>query len=163
MAKVAHPEQEEDKHPGGRPLAFPTVEALDLAIQLYFDRCDPHIEPQMTATGVNANGKTLFDTREVLTEQKPYTMTGLARALKVDRKTLLNYKNRDEFFPSIQGALMRCAEYAESNLFGPYANGAKFALTNNYSEAGAERLNRPGNHAAGLLAASSGNEPVCRS
>jgi hypothetical protein len=71
MAKTDTPEQIEHKHLGGRPLSFPTVEALDLAIQLYFNRCDPHVEPHMVATGVTANGKTLFDTREVLTDQKP--------------------------------------------------------------------------------------------
>lgn len=46
----------------------------------------------------------LFDTRPELSDQEPYTMTGLAKALGVERKTLLNYKNRDKFFfSSIQG------------------------------------------------------------
>lgn len=121
------------KHPGGRPLKFQTVEELDRAIQNYFAEQDPHTMSALVETGRDSKGNMLFDTRTVLTDQKPYTMTGLARALGVDRKTLLNYKKRDEYFPSIQGALNRCAEYAESQLFGPYANGAKFALTNNYN------------------------------
>jgi hypothetical protein len=29
-------------------------------------------------------------------------------------------------------AKQRCEEYAESQLYGPYANGAKFNLINNY-------------------------------
>jgi hypothetical protein len=41
-------------------------------------------------------------------------------------------KKRDEFFPSVQAAIDRCQEYAESQLYGPYANGAKFNLINNY-------------------------------
>ena len=121
------------KHSVGQPLKFQTVEELDLAIQNYFAEQDPHTMSALVETGRDSKGNLLFDTRTVLTDQKPYTMTGLARALGVDRKTLLNYKKRDEYFPSIQGALNRCAEYAESQLFGPYANGAKFALTNNYN------------------------------
>ncbi|GAA1053919.1 terminase small subunit [Dietzia natronolimnaea] len=122
-----------EKHAGGRPLKFQTVDELDLAIQNYFAEQDPHTTKALVESGRDAKGNMLFDTRTVLTEQKPYTMTGLARALGVDRRTLLNYKNKDEFFPSIQGALNRCAEYAETQLFGPYANGAKFALINNYN------------------------------
>jgi len=70
--------REAPKHPGGRPLKFKTVDDLDMAIQLYFDKQDPHVEKRMVATGVSSSGGTMFDTREVLTEQKPYTMTGLA-------------------------------------------------------------------------------------
>ena len=51
------------------------------------------------ATGVNANGETMFDTRKVLTEQKPYTTSGLARAMGIDRKTPLDYQTKDEFSP----------------------------------------------------------------
>lgn len=125
-------EQDQQKHPGGRPLTFQSVAELDAAIQSYFDSCDPHIIKQMIATGLNAKGHTMFETREVLSEQRPYTMAGLARALGVDRKTLLNYQNRDEYFPSISAAKNRCEEYAEEQLFGPFANGAKFNLINNY-------------------------------
>src|SRR5689334_9228607 len=122
----------EQPNPVGRPLKFKTVAELDMAIQLYFDKQDPHIEEHLIATGVSATGETMFDTRKVLTEQKPYTSAGLARAMGIDRKTLLNYKNRDEFFPSVQSAIDRLEEYSESQLFGPYANGAKFSLNNNF-------------------------------
>src|SRR3954452_6749963 len=121
------------KRPVGRPLKFETVEQLDLAIQNYFAECDPHTTQALVETGRDSKGNMLFDTRTVLTEQKPYTMAGLARALGLDRKTLLNYKKRDEYFPSIQAAIDRCEEYAESQLYGPYANGAKFNLQNNYT------------------------------
>lgn len=124
-----------EKHAGGAPFKYETVEALDLAIQNYFAECDPHTTKALVETGRDASGNMLFDTRTVLTEQKPYTMAGLARALGVDRKTLINYKNRSaEFFLSIQQAKQRCEEYAESQLFGPYANGAKFNLVNNYKD-----------------------------
>lgn len=123
----------EDKHPGGRPLKFDTVEKLDMVIQNYFAMCDPHATKALVETGHDALGNMLYDTRTVLTTQKPYTMSGLARALGIDRKTLLNYKNRDEYFPTIKEALNRCEEYAESQLFGPFANGAKFSLNNNFT------------------------------
>lgn len=138
MADNTTPAQPEDEnkspHAGGRPLKYDTVEKLELAIQLYFDTCDPHTEKRMVATGVNPNGETMFQERSVITEQRPYTMAGLARAIGLDRRSLLNYKNRDQYFPSIQGAIDRCEEYAEGQLFGPYANGAKFNLINNYRE-----------------------------
>lgn len=134
MAQAEPNIENQKKHAGGRPLKFETVDDLDLAIQKYFDKCDPHVETRMVATGHTTTGETMFEDRKVITDQKPYTMAGLARALALDRRTLLNYRNRDEFFPSIQAAKQRCEEYAESQLFGPYANGAKFNLINNYRE-----------------------------
>lgn len=130
--------QETQANPVGRPLKFKSVDELEMAIQLYFDKQDPHVETHMVATGVNGSGETMFQERKVLTEQKPYTMSGLARALGVDRRTLLNYSHKEEFFPTVETARQRCEEYAEGQLFGPYANGAKFSLTNNYSQPGAE-------------------------
>ena len=127
-----------ESNPVGRPLKFKSVEALEMAIQLYFDEQDPHIQTHLEATGVSAKGETMFQERKVLTDQKPYTLTGLARALGVNRGTLLNYGKKEEFFSTIEAARARCAEYAETQLFGPYANGAKFALTNNYSAPDAE-------------------------
>ena len=122
----------QEPNPVGRPLKYKTVGDLDMAIQIYFDKQDPHVEEHMVATGVSASGETMFERRKVLTEQKPYTISGLARAIGLTRQSLLNYKARDEFFDSVQAALDRCQEYAESQLFGPYANGAKFNLINNY-------------------------------
>jgi hypothetical protein len=132
MAKDVNNPTEDDKHPGGRPLKFNTAAELDLAIQTYFDECDPHIVKHMEATGFNERGETMWAERSIMSEQRPYTVTGLARAIGLTRQSLLNYAARDEFFDSIQAAMQRCQEYAESQLFGPYANGAKFNLTNNY-------------------------------
>jgi hypothetical protein len=81
-----------------------------LAIQTYFDECDPHIIKHMEATGFNERGETMWGERSIMSEQRPYTMSGLARAIGLDRKSLLNYKKRDEFFPSIQAAIDRCQE-----------------------------------------------------
>ena len=58
-----------EKHPGGRPPKYETVEELEKIIYEYFDECKK--------------------------EKRPYTMSGLAYALGVDRRTLLNY-SKDE-------------------------------------------------------------------
>lgn len=92
---MAEVDDQAPKHPGGRPLKFQTVEDLDLAIQNYFAEQDPHTMSALVETGRDSKGNMIFDTRTVLTEQKPYTMTGLARALGVDRKTLLGNITHD--------------------------------------------------------------------
>lgn len=125
--------QQGSKHPGGRPLKYGTVEQLDQAIRGYFDSCDPHTARRIVDCGINESGETIWREREVMTEQKPYTMSGLARALGISRQTLLDYSERDQFLDSLRAAKQRCEEYAESQLYGPYSNGAKFNLTNNYN------------------------------
>ncbi|PYE14056.1 DNA-packaging protein gp3 [Williamsia limnetica] len=67
-----------------------------------------------------------------MTEQQPYTVSGLARALGVDRDTLVNYKKRDEFFGTVNAAYHRCHEYAESQFYGRAVTGAAFSLKNNW-------------------------------
>lgn len=115
-------------------MAFKNVADLDIAIQKYFDMCNPHVVQRIVDSGINEAGETIWAPRGVMTEQKPYTMTGLARSLGIDRRTLKNYSDRDEFFPSIEGARSRCEEFAETMLYSPFSNGAKFNLTNNYDD-----------------------------
>jgi hypothetical protein len=129
---MAKADQQQDKNPVGRPLKFKAVEELDQAITSYFDRCDPHVEQRLVDGGVNQNGETIWLKRGVLTEQQPYTVAGLARALGIDRDTLINYKKRDEFFGSVQAAYERCHEFAEQQLYGKSASGASFSLKNNW-------------------------------
>src|SRR3954464_12453174 len=107
---------------GGRPLKFKTVEDLERAIAKYFKQCDPHWEYKTDwVLARDHEGKLLLDEHgqhyheklkvRRLTEQQPYTMSGLALALNVDRKTLLNYKKRTKFFPTIKAALTRCEAF----------------------------------------------------
>lgn len=124
----------EEKNKGGRPLAFKSVEELESAINAYFDMQDPHLEDRMVESGMNEKGETIFLRRKVMTQQKPYTMSGLALALGVNRRTLLDYSKKDQFSPTLEAAKARCESYAESQLFGPFANGAKFNLINNYRD-----------------------------
>ena len=50
-------------------------------------------------------------------EKKPYTMTGLARALNLSRQGLLDYKGRPEFMDAITKARWRIEEAVESLMF----------------------------------------------
>jgi DNA-binding XRE family transcriptional regulator len=132
MADSQTPPEEQPKHPGGRPLKFETAADLEAAITAYFDMCDPHQEDRLVESGVNEKGETIFLKRKVMTHQIPYTISDLANALDVSRQTLLNYGEREEFFDTVERAKQRCEGFAERQLFGPFAAGAKFNLTNNY-------------------------------
>lgn len=92
----------------GQPPKFKTVEELDKKIQAYFAECEE--------------------------KEKPYTISGLALALDVDRKTIVNYSNKEQFFPTIKKARAKCENYAEEQLFvGRNTAGIIFNLKNNYS------------------------------
>lgn len=98
---------QEEKNKGGRPLKYETVEELNEAISKYFAECD------------------MFE--------EPYTITGLALALDVDRKTLNNYAERDEFFPTIKKAKLRVENYLEKRLIKDTSTtGIIFNLKNNF-------------------------------
>jgi hypothetical protein len=63
----------------------------------------------------------------------PYTMSGLARYLGVDRGTLLNYSKDGEFFSTIRAAKAKIEEDVETRLLeGRSSAGAIFALKNNH-------------------------------
>lgn len=97
-----------EKHPGGRPLKYKTKEELQEAIDKYFIECDR--------------------------DGKPYTVTGLALALDLDRKTLINYGEREEFFHTIKKAKAKVENWLEENLITGQGNatGIIFNLKNNY-------------------------------
>lgn len=128
----------------GAPFKFSDVASLNLAIQAYFDSCDPHVQRKVVDTGINQQGETTWGERAVMTPQKPYTMSGLARALGVSRTTLTEYSKPEHYsdqltmevrqgiMASLANAKRRVEEFAESQLFEGNANGAKFNLTNNH-------------------------------
>ena len=64
---------------GGRPRKWKTPEALQAAIDAYFEACDNYIDP---ATGEPA--------------PKPYTITGLAITLDMTRLDLLRYEGETD-------------------------------------------------------------------
>lgn len=98
---------EEKKHAGGRPPKYKTKEEMQKKIDKYFAECDK--------------------------ERDPYTVTGLAMALDIDRRTLLNYSEKDEFFPTIKKAKLRVENYLEKRLIKDSSTtGIIFNLKNNY-------------------------------
>lgn len=123
---------EKESNPVGRPLKFKTVAELEMAIQAYFDDCDPHVIKHMEATGFNERGQTTWAERQIMSAQRPYLVTGLALALGLSRQALLEYGEREEFGDTVARAKQRCEAYTEGQLFGPYSNGAKFSLNNNF-------------------------------
>ena len=97
----------EERHAGGRPPKYATKEEMQKKIDEYFKQCDK--------------------------EHEPYTVTGLALALDIDRRTLLNYSKEDEFFPTIKKAKLMVENYLEKRLIKDSSTtGIIFNLKNNY-------------------------------
>lgn len=97
------------KNPVGRPRKYKNVEELQLLIDEYFRVCDEM--------------------------RRPYTITGLALFLDMDRKSLLRYEKEyeDEFCHAITRAKERVQEFVECCLFKKgIAQGVIFNLKNNF-------------------------------
>lgn len=90
----------------GRPKIFNNCMDLDFLCELYFERC-----------------------RE---DKEPPTFVGLALELGIDRQTLLNYSNSEEFFDTIKRHRMRVEEYLERSLYNGAVAGVIFNLKNNF-------------------------------
>lgn len=117
----------------GRSLIFTNPEDLQHAVNKYFEDCDNHVIEVMNKAGELVR----------VVEPDPYTMSGLANALKMNRNTLIeygkgNYKSVDDetnqaFIEIIRDARARVEEYAERSLYilrNPA--GAIFNLKNNF-------------------------------
>jgi hypothetical protein len=139
------------KHPGGRPLKFKSVKELEEKINAYFADCDPHPEQYIryewhTKEETYKDSKGKEKTRKVddrsirpkeiiewgVSQQKHYSITGLANYLETSRETLINYENREQFFDTIKRAKDKVEEYWEGLLIGSNATGPIFNLKNNY-------------------------------
>lgn len=110
-------------HAGGRPLKYKTVDELSEAIDEYFDNCDNRI--------VQVFSKKIGDVVEIK-DPEPYTISGLAYAMGVDRDTLLNYEKKEEFFGTIKSAKDKVHKDVERRLMETAATGAIFNLKNNF-------------------------------
>lgn len=112
-------------NPGGRPLKFKSAAELEKKIDEYFDEC-----AQQTAQIVTKDGEVV----EVNRPRIP-TMSGLAVYLDTTRRTLCDYHRRDRFCNAISRARARVEAAMEDALFHKETcNGAKFALSNNFSD-----------------------------
>lgn len=88
--------------PGGRPRKYKTNEELEKVIKEYFES-RPEIE---------------------------WTVTGLAMALDLDRKALIEYSEHDEFSNTIKKAKEKVQESYEKSLRKTGRTGDIFALKN---------------------------------
>lgn len=126
----------EEKRSVGRPLKFKSAKELQRKIEEYFESCEEEVwnrvfkdgkptgqwEPQLDRNG-----------QPVKVLKRPLTITGLALHLGTDRKTLLNYEEKEEFFPTIKEAKTRIENYTEEVLVTTKnATGVIFNLKNNY-------------------------------
>lgn len=163
------------KHPGGRPLLFETVEELQVKIDAYFADCNPHPEqyiayeyPKKTIADKDGKGIELDDYEQRPTEkffwhisqQKPYTVTGLANFLNTSRETLINYQKRGEFFDTIKAAKDKCEHYWELQLLGPHATGPIFNLKNNFEWR--DKSEQEVNHSGGVILSDTQAEQLIR-
>ena len=71
---------------------------------------------------------------KLVSKPTPYTMSGLAYALGVDRQTLLNYSKKADFFGTIKKAKTRIEQSVEERLLGStgVVAGQIFALKQNF-------------------------------
>ena len=108
----------------GRPPLWTDVDSLEATIEEYFDFCDNRIQ--------QVYSKKSDSVIEVI-NPAPYTMSGLAYYLHMDRRSLLNYSKKADFFPTIKAARDRVALDVENRLMeGGNAAGAIFNLKNNF-------------------------------
>lgn len=104
----------------GRPKAYTEVEKMQQKIDEYFNECDKNKEP--------------------------YTITGLALALDLDRKSINNYAKDSEFFPTIKKAKLKVENYLEKRLINDSsATGIIFNLKNNYGWSDKQEIQHSGN------------------
>lgn len=132
----------ENRRGPGRPPKFESVQQLEKRIAAYFRECDPHVitRKEIVYPLVKVGKKFERDysqkptivKRKVMSEQVPYTITGLALYLGTTRDVLIDYQDKEEYSNTIKEAKLRCEEFAERRLFEGKATGPIFNLKNNY-------------------------------
>ena len=98
-------------------MAFKTVEELEEKVESFFTSDDAFL----------INYKDGGEERTFAP-----TISGLALHLGVDRRTIVNYSNKEEYFPTIKKARARIEAHLEKKLFGNNVTGLIFNLKNNF-------------------------------
>lgn len=103
-------------------LKYKSEEELSKGIEAYFEDCDKR--------------------------EKPYTISGLAYSLGIDRKTLLNYSHKDMFSSLVKKAKDRVQKQIEENATDGTWNStfAIFSLKANYKWDDGNKVNVEINH-----------------
>lgn len=111
-------------NPVGRPPIFKTPEEMDKAINEYFDFCDNKTK--------EIHSDKLGDM--IVPDPEPYTMSGLAYHLGMDRRTLVDYAEKTEFLPTIKRARERVEMDVERRMNGKdtFTAGLIFNAKNNF-------------------------------
>lgn len=127
----------EEKRRPGRPLKFESAEDLQRQINAYFESCEEEIwiEEHDEDGQPTGDWKPVYDRNGEIRKRpiRPYTITGLAVHLETDRRTLLNYEEKEEYFHTIKAAKARIENYTEEILVTTKsAAGVIFNLKNNY-------------------------------
>jgi hypothetical protein len=101
----------------GQPMAFKTTGELEEKVESFFTSEDAYIINEKDGV-----------------EEKIFapTISGLALHLGVDRRTIVNYSNKEEYFPTIKKARARIEAHLEKKLFGNNVTGLIFNLKNNF-------------------------------
>ncbi len=108
---------------GGRPLIYEDPEQLKEAIDEYFAHCDARIQ--------QVYDKKSGSVIEIINPE-PYTMAGLAYSLGIDRRTLLDYSNKEAFYSHVKKGRDKVQLDVERRLMEGQATGAIFNLKNNF-------------------------------
>ena len=116
----------------GKPLSFETVEDLQLAVDAYFVKGN-------VEEGIEF-GEAWVEMGEAGYQFMP-TMSGLALALNVDRKTITNYANKEDYFPTIKKARNIVEQTLERRLYLNNPAGTIFNLKNNFGWADKTEVN----------------------
>ncbi len=122
-----------EKKKRGAPKKYTDKNIMQTKIEEYFESCFKE-ELKYNSKKKVYEPKIDYKGNIIKYQYKPFTITGLANAIGLTRQSLLNYSKDDEFFDTITQAKQKVEEYVEERLFDrDGVNGAKFNLTNNFS------------------------------
>jgi len=113
----------------GRPLKFNTPEDMQKRIDLYFlsCRCRQEENPELLKGLSNEDLLIIYDIDDTFP-----TVTGLALALDMSRRSLCDYEIKDEFIHAVKKAKQRVEAFIEQRLYHNNATGSIFNLKNNF-------------------------------